>query len=80
MQRAHDDGISGICNHTSYDTVYSYVLRRRHGSTTLYVAQGRPCAEPPRIELVLPLGDRWTATAAAELRAAYPSGRTMVDA
>ena len=79
LQRSHDHGDTGICNHHGYQTVYSYVLRHRVGSTSLHVSQGRPCAEADRIELTVPVGARWSAAAAAEFRAAYPSARALDD-
>jgi hypothetical protein len=80
LQRSHDDGDTGICNHGLHHTVYTYVLRRRAGRTTLYVGQGRPCEDPPRFELEIPFGDDFTDEAASAFRAAYPSARAMVRA
>jgi hypothetical protein len=70
---SHDDGDTGICNHSAHETVYSYVLRRRHGQTTLYVSQGKPCEGAAYKEIGLPLGADWSADTAAVLRSAYPS-------
>jgi len=78
LLRAHDDGGTGICNHTIYQTVYSYVLRRRAGRTTLSVSRGHPCEDPPRVELTLPLGAAWSPAAAVALRSAYPSARSAI--
>ena len=75
LQESHDDGESGICNHTSYDTVYSYVFERRDGETTLHVTQGKPCENPQRLALRLPFGPDWSPAAVAELVNAYPSAR-----
>ena len=75
LQESHDQGDSGICNHTSYDTVYSYVFERRGASTTLHVTQGKPCENPGRQALVIPFGPEWSPGAAAEFRTAYPSAR-----
>lgn len=80
LLEAHDDGGTGICNHAVHQTVYSYVLRRRAGGTTLYVSQGRPCERPPRFELDLPLGEAWSPQAAAAFRSAYPSARATLTA
>ena len=77
LQGAHDDGDTGICNHQGYQTVYSYVLRHRGGSTSLHVSQGRPCSDPDRVELTVPVGDGWSEAAAAAFRAAYPSARAL---
>ncbi len=71
---AHDDGSTGICSHERSRTVYSYVLRRQRKITTMYVAQGNPC-ESERVELSVPLGERWSEGAVGELRARYPSAQ-----
>ena len=78
LQRSHDDGNTGICNHALHQTVYSYALRCRGGVTTLYVAQGRPCDDPPRHQLVVPLGRDWSPAAAETFRARYPSSRATL--
>ena len=75
LQRSHDDGDTGICNHQGYRTVYSYVLRRRAGSTALHVAQGQPCDDPERAELAVPVGAAWSPAATAQFRASYPSAQ-----
>ncbi len=75
LQESHDQGESGICNHTSYDTVYSYVFERRDNGTTLHVTQGKPCQNPQRAALRLPLGSEWSPQAATAFQAAYPSHR-----
>ena len=75
LQRAHDDGETGICSHVASQTVYSYVLRRRGRETTLYVTRGQPCITAARTEIAIPLGDRWSRAAEEELRSAYPSSR-----
>jgi hypothetical protein len=80
LQRSHDDGETGICNHALHHTVYSYVLRHRAGRTSIYVAQGSPCDDPPRFELKIPFGDEFTPATAAAFREAYPSARAMVGA
>ena len=73
LQRSHDDGDTGICNHQGYRTVYSYVLRRKGDTTAIHVAQGQPCTDPPRVELALPIGEQWPPDAAEHFRASYPS-------
>lgn len=77
LQASHDDGDSGVCNHTSYDTVYSYVLHRRRAQTTLFVTKGQPCLGSERLELGVPLASRWSERAADEFRAAFPSSREV---
>jgi hypothetical protein len=79
LQRSHDDGDTGICNHRGYRTVYSYVLRRKRDTTALHVAQGQPCTEPDLIELTVPLGDAWSPSAVAEFRGEYPSAQALDD-
>jgi len=69
------DGKPGICNHSSYDTVYSYVFERRGASTTLHVTQGKPCENPERQAMGIPLGPEWSPGAVAEFQDAYPSTR-----
>ena len=78
LQESHDDGESGICNHTSYDTVYSYVFERRADATTLHVTQGKPCQNPGRLALRLPLGDDWRPAAVSALRDSYPSSKASL--
>ena len=80
LQRSHDDGHTGICNHEGYRTVYAYVLRQRQGSTILHVSQGQPCTDPPRVELTLPVGNHWSPDSAACFRASYPSAHAAVGA
>ena len=77
LQRSHDDGHTGICNHQGYRTVYSYVLRREGDTTALHVAQGQPCTEPELVELTVPLGARWSAGAASDFRSSYPSAQAL---
>ena len=78
LQRSHDDGDSGVCNHSLYQTVYSYVLRRQGSETTAYVTQGHPCSNPVPEGLTLPIGDRWSAEAETGFRSSYPSARSVV--
>ncbi len=79
LQRSHDDGDTGICNHEGYRTVYSYVLRRKGNTTALHVAQGQPCTEPGLVELTVPLGAHWSAAAARDFRNSYPSAQALDD-
>ncbi len=80
LQRSHDDGDTGICNHQGYRTVYSYVLRRKGGATALHVAQGQPCTDPRRVELAVPVGEQWSPDSVDRFRASYPSTHASVDA
>ena len=74
---SHDDVDTGVCNHSLYQTVYSYVLRHRNGTTSLYVSQGHPCESPTPKKLTLPIGKMWTIANEAEFRAAYPSTASL---
>ena len=80
LQESHDDGESGICNHSSYDTVYSYVFESRGASILLHVTRGKPCRNPERKALRLPLGADWSPDAVEELQKAYPSERVPAPA
>lgn len=73
LQRAHDDGDTGVCNHALHTTVYSYVLTCRAGAVELHVAQGQPCRGAPRIQLRVPLGDAHRAAAVDDFISRYPS-------
>lgn len=75
LQESHDDGPSGICNHTSYDTVYAYVFERREDATYLHVTRGKPCRNPRRLELRLPFDAEWRPSTVAALMDDYPSTR-----
>jgi hypothetical protein len=45
LLRQHQPGAAhGICNHSVYHTVYSYLVHWQDGATTFYVHQGKPCA------------------------------------
>ncbi len=76
LLRSHDQGGTGICNHANYTTVYSYILRRREGATTLLVRRGRPCGVNPIITLPVPFAEAWSPEAASDFLVGYPSSRT----
>lgn len=73
LQAAHDDGDTGICNHSDLHTVYSYVLSCDSNGVTLHVTQGAPCTGAERIAIAIPLGERFSDTARRDFLAAYPS-------
>jgi hypothetical protein len=73
LQSSHDDGDTGICNHSASQTVYSYVLRHRDERTELYVSQGKPCEAGDPDVSILPLGSTWSLGAADRFRSTYPS-------
>ncbi|MEY2958402.1 MAG: hypothetical protein RLZZ01_970 [Actinomycetota bacterium] len=68
---SHDDGDSGVCNHSDLTTVYSYVLVVGE-STELHVLQGRPCSGAERVSLTVPFASPTSAVVDGFL-AAYPS-------
>lgn len=80
LLRSHDQGETGVCNHSLYQTVYSYVLRLTNGTLTLHITQGKPCESPSPMEMTVPIGATWSAAAETEFRAAYPSNRSSTAA
>ena len=78
LQESHDNGDTGVCNHSLYDTVYSYVLTHRSGQTVMHVTQGHPCERPDRLTLPLPLGSTWSEEKAESLLRGYPSSRVAL--
>jgi hypothetical protein len=77
LQRSHDDVTTGVCNHSLYQTVYSYVLRHRSGETSIYVNQGHPCESPAPEGMLLPIGGNWSVAGEGTFRAAYPSSHSL---
>ena len=73
LQRSHDDGDSGVCNHVSLTTVYSYVLQRTESSITLHVLQGRPCSGAERVSIEIPFRDLFTPDAVEHFMRSYPT-------
>jgi len=73
LQAAHDDGATGVCNHSDLTTVYSYVLQMTSDGLRLHVVQGRPCSGSPRVTLPVPLGSAYSVSAAARFLADYPT-------
>lgn len=72
LQKAHDDGETGICNHTSLQTVYSYLLQQIDGELQLYVTRGAPCEHGAHHLLTIPLGTAWSPDTVAQFTASYP--------
>ena len=71
---SHDDGATGVCNHhATLTTVYSYVLSRRAGRTTLHVVQGRPCSGAERVRLEIPFGADASIDAVERFLRSYPT-------
>jgi predicted choloylglycine hydrolase len=55
--RSHQpDPQHGICNHSQYNTVYSYAVHWKDSETTFYVLQGRPCAGGEYVKLPIAFG------------------------
>lgn len=73
LQASHDDGNTGVCNHSDLNTVYSYVLHRFGGRTMLHVLQGRPCSGAGRTAIAIPFGDEFSTVTAGAFVDAYPS-------
>ena len=59
--------------HSDLNTVYSYVLHRKAGVTTLHVLQGRPCSGAERVAITIPFGGDYSNDAATSFLAAYPT-------
>ena len=72
LQKSHDNGTTGICNHAVHQTVYSYVLYFKDDEIKLYVKKGRPCKTDQYEELALPFGAMWTEEKESEFRSRYP--------
>jgi hypothetical protein len=73
LQASHDDGATGICNHTTLTTVYSYVLQRTAAGTTLHCLQGHPCSGAERASIKIPFGDQFSPDAVENFMKAYPT-------
>ena len=72
MLSAHDDGGTGICNHSvPLTTVYSYILLWRDGTLSLHVANGLPC-EALWVVLSPPFGADYSEQNCAQFLDAYP--------
>lgn len=72
MLAAHDNGRTGICNHSKdLTTVYSYVLHKNSDRTRIYVSHGNPC-KSPRSTMRVPLGKSWSPEAAKKFIKRYP--------
>jgi hypothetical protein len=57
LLRTHEpDPQHSVCNHSHYNTVYSYVIHWKDGAITLYVHQGPPCDGVAYARLPIALG------------------------
>ncbi len=71
---SHDRGATGVCNHQiELKTVYSYVLHYKAGIKKLYVTNQQPCETTKYVELVLPIGDKWSEAAVTTFNELYPN-------
>ena len=77
LQASHDDDGTGVCNHTDWTTVYSYVLTCAAGRATLHVVQGRPCSGADRVEIDIPLGEHFDQEAVDEFLRAFPTATKL---
>jgi len=80
LLESHDDGATGVCNHSDLNTVYSYVLHRTSGRTVLHVLQGRPCSGAARASLEIPFGADFSPAAAEAFLRDYPTAFTANQA
>jgi len=78
LQESHDGDQTGICNHSSYQTVYSYVLIRTIEGIRLLVKQGHPCGNGLTQNLLLPLGESWSRKETEAFVAAFPSTQSSI--
>jgi hypothetical protein len=57
LLRSHEpDPQHSLCNHSHYNTVYSYVIHWKDGEITFYVHQGHPCDGVAYTRLPITLG------------------------
>lgn len=73
LQTAHDDGPTGVCNHSDLITVYSYVLHSTADGVKLHVVQGHPCSGSARVAVTVPLGEQFSAAAVERFLGDYPT-------
>ena len=77
---SHDDGETGICSHSRFPTVYSYILHWRVDQTHIFVSKGSPCSPVSQRKLLLPIGGAWSSPAEETFRSLYPSGSAFLPA
>lgn len=73
LLKSHDDGDTGVCNHSLHHTVYSYVLLCENGETLLHVIQGQPCQNNTVVVCSIPFGDSFSAESARQFISQYPT-------
>jgi hypothetical protein len=71
LLRSHEPVQGGtVCNHSLYDTVYSYIAHYAAGAWTFYVCQGHPCQGGAYVRVPVTFS-------AADDFSAYPSNRAL---
>lgn len=73
LQKSHDHGATGVCNHALHTTVYAYVLICKGNEVVLHVKQGQPCQSDAYHAISVPFGDRFGASAANKFLEKYPT-------
>ncbi len=73
LQKSHDHGATGVCNHALHTTVYAYVLTSKDNEVVLHVKQGQPCQSDLYHSISVPLGDRFSESATSVFLNKYPT-------
>jgi hypothetical protein len=73
LQRSHDHGGTGVCNHALHTTVYAYVLTSEGNEVVLHVKQGQPCQSDVYHAIPVPLGDCFSESATSVFLNKYPT-------
>ena len=73
LQKSHDHGATGVCNHALHTTVYAYVLICKGNEVVLHVKQGQPCQSDAYHAISVPLGDHFSGSAASVFLDKYPT-------
>jgi len=73
LQKSHDHGATGVCNHALHTTVYAYVLICKGKEVVLHVKQGQPCQSDSYHAISVPLGDHFSESAASMFLDQYPT-------
>ena len=73
LQKSHDHGDTGVCNHALHTTVYAYVLTSKGNEVVLHVKQGQPCRSDGYHAISVPFGDRFSESATTAFLNRYPT-------
>jgi len=73
LQKSHDYGKTGICNHTEIETIRAYLIACQAGQIKLFLTDGHPCRSDVPDGLPLFFGLDWTEEKALLLCNALPS-------